>query len=134
MSKEIIDISQIQDGGINPITGIHEKPTWNIKFADGDERVLFKHKMIEYLSMGFQKQVETFKKVVIKTKTEETLTWLVIFRDYRSQHLTIKNFFNLLLEGHSHRNEDAYMRWEHSLSRQEMRNNINIRDDGTSES
>ena len=38
MSKEIIDITQIDEGGQNPRTNLFEKPLWELHFINGEKR------------------------------------------------------------------------------------------------
>ena len=61
MTKHILQIEELPEGGENPKTKVHEKPAWGIKFFDGEEKILFKYKMIEYLSMAYRKSVGHFE-------------------------------------------------------------------------
>ena len=61
MTKKITDLFQVEEGAINPKTGLQQKPSWFVRFEDQDDRMLFKAKILEYLSMGYRKTVENFK-------------------------------------------------------------------------
>jgi hypothetical protein len=50
---KIIDMFQVEDGAINPKTGLTEKPSWYVRFEDMSDRVLFKSRLLELLSIGF---------------------------------------------------------------------------------
>tara|TARA_Y100001951_G_scaffold92364_1_gene87084 strand:- start:269 stop:541 length:273 start_codon:yes stop_codon:yes gene_type:complete len=60
-TKKIVDLFQVEEGNINPKTGLTEKPSWYVRFEDMTDRVVFRSKMLELLSMGFRKTVENFK-------------------------------------------------------------------------
>ena len=60
MSKEIIDITQIDEGGQNPRTNLFEKPLWELHFINGEKRILGKVKMEEYISKAFAKTLSPF--------------------------------------------------------------------------
>ena len=55
MSKIIVGLQQIDEGAINPRTGIHEQPIWKTTLQGGEERLLGKHKMEEYISKAYGK-------------------------------------------------------------------------------
>ena len=40
MSKKIISLIQINEGGKNPKTNLFEKPLWELSFADDEKRIL----------------------------------------------------------------------------------------------
>ena len=60
-TKKIVDLHQVDEGAINPKTGLTEKPSWYVRFEDMSDRVLFKSRLLELLGMGFRKTVENFK-------------------------------------------------------------------------
>ena len=53
MSKIIVALEQIDEGAINPGTGMYEQPIWKITLKGQEERLLGKHKMEEYISKSF---------------------------------------------------------------------------------
>ena len=69
MSKEIIDITQIDEGGQNPRTNLFEKPLWELHFINGEKRILGKVKMEEYISKAFAKTLHHFNKKFFITNT-----------------------------------------------------------------
>ena len=62
MSKIIVGLQQIDEGAINPGTGIHEQPIWKTELQGGEERLLGKHKMEEYISKAYGKAIHRFKR------------------------------------------------------------------------
>ena len=50
MSKLIISLEQLEEGAVNPGTGMHEQPIWKTTLQGGEVRLLGKHKMEEYIS------------------------------------------------------------------------------------
>ena len=60
MSKNIIDIKQLNEGGINPKSELYEQPLWELKFSDDSIRILGKSKMEEYLSKAYNSTVFQF--------------------------------------------------------------------------
>ena len=49
MSKLIITLEQLEEGAVNPGTGMHEQPIWKTTLQGGEVRLLGKHKMEEYI-------------------------------------------------------------------------------------
>ena len=83
VTKRILKIIEDKEGEINPITNLHESPVYHIMFDDATERKLFRHKMIEYLSMAYGKSVQKFKKVIVVTDVSSTVVWVVVTQDYQ---------------------------------------------------
>tara|TARA_R110002020_G_scaffold115035_1_gene264603 strand:- start:4314 stop:4745 length:432 start_codon:yes stop_codon:yes gene_type:complete len=103
MTKNIIKIIENKEGDINPITDLHESPVYNILFDDATERKLFRHKMIEYLSMAYGKSVQKFKKVIVTTDVSSTTIWVIVTQDYQLEVLPPPKFYARIEEGHSNR-------------------------------
>ena len=112
MTKKIIDLLQIEEGAINPKTGLQQQPSWFVRFEDQDDRMLFKAKILEYLSMGYRKTVENFKAGVAKTQTGEARFWVVVFQDYEVRLQTKMQIMDVVTEGHRHRDESDYAEFE----------------------
>ena len=108
MTKPILQIEELSEGGENPKTKVQEKPAWGIKFFDGEERMMFKYKMIEYLSMAYRKSVGHFeKRTVVTTSGNSVVVWLIVFQDGRSGDLLpSKDFCTKLSDGHMQRNQE----------------------------
>ena len=108
MTKPILQIEELSEGGENPKTKVHEKPAWGIKFFDGEERILFKYKIIEYLSMAYRKSIGHFeKRTVVTTSGNSVIVWLIVFEDGRSGDLLpSKDFCTKLADGHMQRNQE----------------------------
>ena len=107
MTKPILQIEELAEGGENPKTKVQEKPAWGIKFFDGEERMMFKYKMIEYLSMAYRKSVGHFEKRTVVTASGNTVVWFIIFQDGESGDLLGKNeFCTKLSDGHMQRNQE----------------------------
>ena len=108
MTKPILQIEELAEGGENPKTKVHEKPVWWIKFFDGEERILVKYKIVEYLSMAYRKAVGHFeKRTVTTTSGNSVVVWLIVFQDGRSGDLLpSKDFCTKLADGHMQRNQE----------------------------
>ena len=82
-TKKIVDLFQVDDGGVNPKTGLSEKPSWYIRFEDMTDRMLFKSRLLELLSMGYRKTVENFRSGKAKTLSGgDARFWVIVFQDY----------------------------------------------------
>lgn len=103
MTKRIIKIIEDKEGEINPITNLQESPVYHIMFDDATERKLFRHKMIEYLSMAYGKSVQKFKKVIVVTDVSSTVVWVVVTQDYQLDVLPPPKFYRKIEDGHSNR-------------------------------
>ena len=112
MTKKITDLFQVDEGAINPKTGLHQKPTWFVRFEDLTDRMLFKAKVLEYLSMGYRKTVENFKLGTAKVQAGEARFWVVVFQDYEVRLQTKVQIMDVVAEGHRHRDESEYSKFE----------------------
>ena len=108
MTKHILQIEELSEGGENPKTKVHEKTAWRIKFFDGEEKILVKYKIIEYLSMAYRKAVGHFEKRTVETTSgNSVVVWFIIFQDGESGDLLGKNeFCTKLSDGHMQRNQE----------------------------
>ena len=64
---------------------------------------MFRHKMIEYLSMAYGKSVQKFKKVIVTTDVSSTTIWVIVTQDYQLEVLPPPKFYARIEEGHSNR-------------------------------
>ena len=113
MTKKITDLFQVEEGAINPKTGLQQKPSWFVRFEDQDDRMLFKAKILEYLSMGYRKTVENFKAgKATTTQGGEARFWVVVFQDYEVRLQTKIQIMDVVTEGHRHRDESDYAEFE----------------------
>jgi len=113
LTKKIIDLHQVEDGAINPKTGLTEKPSWYVRFEDMSDRVLFKSRLLEFLSMGFRKTVENFKAGKATTSAGgEARFWVVVFQDYEVRLQTKTQIMDVVTEGHRHREDDDNAKFE----------------------
>ena len=110
MSKTIVRIDQMSDGGINPETDITEDVLWTLHFDnDGGTRILGKIQMLTYLTAGTSpiKNVHSFKKWDIKTRLGHIIrTWVVVYDDKSHVQLTNDSFYALLMNGHRNKEEE----------------------------
>jgi|TARA_R100001594_G_C4006729_1_gene256041 hypothetical protein len=112
-TKKIIDMFQVEDGAINPKTGLTEKPSWYVRFEDMTDRVLFRSRLLELLSMGFRKTVENFKAGKATTNVGgEARFWVVVFQDYEVRLQTKNQIMEIVTEGHKHRNDEDNAKFE----------------------
>ena len=112
---KIIDLHQVEDGAINPKTGLTEKPSWYVRFEDMSDRVMFKSRILEFLSMGFRKTVENFKAGKATTSVGgEARFWVVVFQDYEVRLQTKAQIMDVVTEGHSHRDDEDNAKFERS--------------------
>ena len=110
---KIIDMFQVEDGTINPKTGLTEKPSWYVRFEDMTDRVLFKSRLLELLSMGFRKTVENFKAgKATTTQGGEARFWVVVFQDYEVCLQTKSQIMEVVTEGHRHRDDEDNAKFE----------------------
>ena len=112
---KITDMFQVEDGAINPKTGLTEKPSWYVRFEDMSDRVLFKSKLLELLSMGFRKTVENFKAGKATTSVGgDARFWVVVFQDYEVRLQTKSQIMDVVTEGHRHRDDEDNAKFERS--------------------
>ena len=112
-TKKITDFFQVDGGAINPKTGLTEKPSWYVRFEDMTDRILFKSRLLELLSMGFRKTVENFKAGKANTNTgSEARFWVVVFQDYEVRLQTKDQIMEVVTEGHRHRDDKDNAKFE----------------------
>ena len=110
---KIIDLHQVEDGAINPKTGLTEKPSWYVRFEDMSDRVLFKSRLLELLSMGFRKTVENFKAgKATPPQGGEARFWVVVFQDYEVRLQTKAQIVDIVTEGHRNREDEDNAKFE----------------------
>ena len=113
LTKKIVDLHQVEDGAINPKTGLTEKPSWYVRFEDMSDRVMFKSRLLEFLSMGFRKTVENFKAGKATTSVGgDARFWVVVFQDYEVRLQTKTQIMDVVTEGHRHREDDDNAKFE----------------------
>tara|TARA_R100000687_G_scaffold75217_1_gene66545 strand:- start:167 stop:568 length:402 start_codon:yes stop_codon:yes gene_type:complete len=119
-TKKIVDLFQVEEGNINPKTGLTEKPSWYVRFEDMTDRVVFRSKMLELLSMGFRKTVENFKAgKATTTQGGEARFWVVVFQDYEVRLQTKDQIMGVVTEGHKHRDDKDNAKFERNGSKEE---------------
>ena len=109
MSKIISNIEQLDEGGINPKSGIHEDKLWRFHFDDNtDTRVLGRNKVLEYLTKGTvpPKTVHSFKRWIITTTHNSIRTWVIVYDDKSHVQLINKDFYSLMTNGHKKKDEE----------------------------
>ena len=110
MSKTIVRIDQISDGGRNPETDITEDVLWTLHFDnDGGVRTLGRNQMLTYLTTGTSpiKNVHSFKKWdITTTQGSEIRTWVVVYDDHTHVQLVNKDFYSLIANGHRNKEEE----------------------------
>ena len=112
-TKKIVDLFQVDDGGVNPKTGLSEKPSWYIRFEDMTDRMLFKSRLLELLSMGYRKTVENFRSGKAKTLSGgDARFWVIVFQDYEVKLQTKNEIMEVITEGHKHREDGEYAKFE----------------------
>lgn len=116
MSKVITKLEQLEEGLTNPGTGMFEQPIWKITLQGGEERLLGKHKMEEYISKSFEKAIHRFKRWKVLTKTSETHVYVIIFSDRTHEMLTPNQVMDRLYTGHLVRKDEKYKYIESELA------------------
>jgi len=110
MSKIISNIEQLDEGGINPKSGIHEDKLWRLHFDDDSEpRVLGRNKVLEYLTKGTvpPKTVHSFRRWIITTTQDNSIrTWVIVYDDKSHVQLINKDFYSLMTNGHKKKDEE----------------------------
>ena len=119
-TKKIVDLHQVEEGAINPKTGLTEKPSWYVRFEDMSDRVLFRSRLLELLSMGFRKTVENFKAgKATTTQGGEARFWVVVFQDYEVRLQTKAQIMDVVTEGHRHRDDEENAKFKRNGNREE---------------
>ena len=128
MSKTIVRIDQISDGGKTPETDITEDVLWTLHFDNnGGVRIIGKIQMLEYLTSGTSpiKNVHSFKKWDIKTtQGNEIRTWVIVYDDHTHVQLVNKDFYSLIANGH--RNKEELM----DLEKEELEESDDVNERG----
>ena len=110
MSKTIVRIDQISDGGINPDTDITEDVLWTLHFdSNGGARNIGRNQMLEYLTAGTSpiKNVHSFKKWdITTTQGNEIRTWVIVYDDHTHVQLVNRDFYTLIANGHRNKEEE----------------------------
>ena len=120
-TKKIVDLHQVEEGAINPKTGLTEKPSWYVRFEDMSDRVLFRSRLLELLSMGFRKPVENFKAgKATTTQGGEARFWVVVFQDYEVRLQTKAQIMEVIAEGHKHRDDEDNAKFERNGHKEEQ--------------
>ena len=120
-TKKIVDLHQVEEGAINPKTGLTEKPSWYVRFEDMSDRVLFRSRLLELLSMGFRKTVENFKAgKATTTQGGEARFWVVVFQDYEVRLQTKAQIMEVIAEGHRHRDDEDNAKFERNGHKEEQ--------------
>ena len=118
MSKEIIQIKQIDEGGENPKTKLPEKPLWELTFDDYSTRILGKPKMEEYISKAYDNTAHHFQRhITILKDDRRIIQWSVIFCNYQNVLLSSAELCNKLMLGHQRKDEEQYKELDDSLAK-----------------
>ena len=118
MTKKITSLVQKNDGGINPKTELFEQPIWLLTLEDGEEKILGKDKMEEYLSKGFDKAIHQFKRwKVTTTQGNDVDVWVVIFTDKTHDLCPTVKIIDKLFTGDSVRDAEKFKKIEEELEK-----------------
>ena len=124
MSKEITKLTQLEEGGNNPKSGLYEKPLWELEFEDGSIRILGKPKMEEYISKAYNNTVHHFnKRVSVLHDERKIIQWCIVFTDYQDVLLATKELCNMLYLGHQRKDEEKYKELEEKLAKKRLPEN-----------
>jgi len=124
VSKEISKLTQLEEGGNNPKSGLYEKPLWELEFEDGSIRILGKPKMEEYLSKAYNNTVHHFnKRVSVLHDERKIIQWCVVFIDYQDVLLATNELCNMLYLGHQRKDEEKYKEIEEKLAKKRLPEN-----------
>lgn len=118
MSKEIIKITQNDEGGENPKTKLPEKPLWELMFDDNSIRILGKPKMEEYLSKAYENTVHHFMQRRTKLLDQRIIIqWSIVFSDYSDVLLSSSELCKKIMIGHQRKDEEKYKELEEALAK-----------------
>ena len=107
MAKEIIQITQIDEGGENPKTKLFEDKLWELTFIDHDKRIIGKSKMEEYISKAYEKTCKIFeRKYFTTTSGKQYYMWGIVFVDYSFSILSTSQLCERLKTGYERRDEE----------------------------
>ncbi len=115
MTKTIINIVQNDSGGTNPDTHAHEDKIWELTFEDNDTTNLTRMKMMELLTKGTvpTKTVHSFRKWELTTTHGANIrTWVIVYDDKSHVQLTNNDFYSLLSNGHSNKEDEVKVEGE----------------------
>tara|TARA_R100001126_G_scaffold98209_2_gene72249 strand:+ start:134 stop:610 length:477 start_codon:yes stop_codon:yes gene_type:complete len=116
MTKKIITITQNNDGDTNPKTKLFEQPVWVLELEDGEQRVLGKEKMEEYLSKGYEKTVHAFKRWVMTSGSgAEISAYCVVFTDKSHDLVPTVKIKEQIFNGHKRKDLEKYQQLEREL-------------------
>jgi len=116
MSLKIEKIIQVDSGGVNPKTNLFEQPIWELTLEDGEQRLLGKDKIEEYLSKGYDNSVHQFKRwSVTSTTGAELYLWSIVFTDKGHDLCVGQRFLDKLYQGHVRKDEEKYRKHEKEL-------------------
>ena len=80
---------------------------------DMSDRMLFKSRLLELLSMGYRKTVENFRSGRATTHNGgEARFWVIVFQDYEVKLQTKNEIMEVIVEGHQHREDGEYAKFE----------------------
>ena len=117
MSLKINNIRQIDEGGINPKTELFEQPMWELTLETGENRILGKPKMEEYLSKAYEKTVHHFKRrISVLTSGNRITQWSVVFTDYDDVLLATPELCDKIYKGHQRKDEEKYKKLDEELT------------------
>ena len=109
LSKEVVEFASNE----KCYDYVTEKPSWYVRFEDMSDRVLFKSRLLELLSMGFRKTVENFKAGKATTSSGgEARFWVVVFQDYEVRLQTKAQIMDVVTEGHRNREDEDNAKFE----------------------
>ena len=109
MSKKIIKIEQIEEGGKNEKGDIVDK-LWKLYFEEEEQRILDKTQLKELAQSGTSPPKTIYSVTRWGSTFKETLTdkvfywWLIVYEDKNHTVLLPRAFYDLLYQGH--RNEE----------------------------
>jgi len=109
MTKKILKIVQNDTGDINPKSNLFEQPVWVLELENGENRILGKVKMEEYLSKAYEKTIYLFKRWNISTTEGNSITaWCIIFTDKSHELVPTTKMKELIFHGHVRKDMEKY--------------------------